>query len=1326
MLRRALGFLIFAGSAFVCLPAQRSGPSVAPSLPASGWQLAGPALILSPSYGALSGRVGSLALDSSDATGNTLYVGALGGGVWKSANAASRSPTFDPLTDSLSVWQSGATPSLSIGAITVQPRVNGVVLAGTGDANNALDSHYGSGILRSTDGGASWTLVQNTQDAFNGGRTNFSFIGEGFNGFAWSALTPGLVVAAVGGSANATNAARLGFSGRGLFYSTDAGATWQLATIRDSATAVVQSSQTDFSAYQGNDATSVVWNAVRKRFVAAVRYHGYYDSPDGITWTRLATQPGAGLTTLFCPTNPGLPASTQCPLFRGALTVDAVSGDTFALSVDAGNKDQGLWRDICNQHSGNCAAPLAFLSRLDTTALDSSATSGQIIGGDYALTLATAHTATETLLFAGTQDLFRCSLTAGCTWRNTTNSLGCAAAGVAAAQHAIVVSGATMFFATDGGVWRTTDAVAEIGAVTGAVCSTDDAAHFQNLNAGLGSLAEITSFAQNPTDGGVLLASAGRNGITGTAATTETQWNQISASAFNPVAIDQQTPANWYAETDAGVNISRCASGIGCLQTKFADPPVIGSTHVSGDKAALNAPFLLDRANQTHALVGTCRLWRGLADGAGWSAANAISTMFDGHPQPSCEGNSIVRSIAAAGPASLSGSKVIYVGMAAGGTVGGHVFANYAADQATGATVWTDIALSSVANDVANAGRFNVAGFDVSSVTVDTHDATGKTVYATIAGFSGNGISAPLVYRSTDGGAHWQNITSNLPDAPANALLVDALDPNTIYVALDSGIYVTNTVTSCALPTANCWSSYAKGLPTAPVTSLLQIAVAGQSVLRAGTLGRGIWQTGATTIANPGRITLSPSGLTFAQQGVGTTSAAQNVTLTNAGGAPVTVIALTVSPNFTASTGCAAPLASQATCTIQVSFTPTAAGSISGTLSVTDGVTPQSLTLNGTAAIIASFIVSPDSVGFPTTAVGSVSASQDVTVVNIGGSTLTGFSAATSAEFEIAAGGTCTSTIPPNLSCTVRVAFAPTRVESITGTLTVSATDAPSQTVMLLGNAINASLVATPANLSFATTGVKTISASQAVIVTNPSAASLAGFSATTTGDFKIVVGGTCTATLAPNASCSVLVVFAPNAAGSRTGALTMVAEGVHTQSVTLTGTGIDFTLTIVGSSSSTIKAGGAATYTLAVTPAAGSLGFASLSCNGLPLHTTCLMDSSMVSLAGASTVKLSIGTSSNAAANPVPGAWMALAVPFGLPLMLYFGRRRGRRLLSRLGVILAGVIISLAAGCGAGTAKLIGGSGGPGVTTPGNYTFVVTAASAGITRIATLTLVVQ
>jgi len=64
---------------------------------------------------------------------------------------------------------------------------------------------------------------------------------------------------------------------------------------------------------------------------------------------------------------------------------------------------------------------------------------------------------------------------------------------------------------------------------------------------------------------------------------------------------------------------------------------------------------------------------------------------------------------------------------------------------------------------------FNPGGFDLSSIAVDPHDATGKTVYVTIMGFSGNAISASISNRSIDAGAHWTDISSNLPNARRTA-----------------------------------------------------------------------------------------------------------------------------------------------------------------------------------------------------------------------------------------------------------------------------------------------------------------------------------------------------------------------------------------------------------------------------------------------------------------------------------------------------------------------------------------------------------------------------
>ena len=99
----------------------------------------------------------------------------------------------------------------------------------------------------------------------------------------------------------------------GLYYSTDSGATWHLATITDGSSEVVQGPLDALLRGNGNAATAVVWNPVRQLFVAAVRYHGYYHSADGVTWTRMAAQPGAGLTTQMCPTNAGRTAPSPAP-----------------------------------------------------------------------------------------------------------------------------------------------------------------------------------------------------------------------------------------------------------------------------------------------------------------------------------------------------------------------------------------------------------------------------------------------------------------------------------------------------------------------------------------------------------------------------------------------------------------------------------------------------------------------------------------------------------------------------------------------------------------------------------------------------------------------------------------------------------------------------------------------------------------------------------------------------------------------------------------------------------------------------------------------------
>src|SRR6185437_12740543 len=68
------------------------------------WQPLGPTAVLTPQFGLVTGRISSLALDPADSSGNHLYVGTTGGGVWQAQNAGSSTTSsivFTPLTDSL-------------------------------------------------------------------------------------------------------------------------------------------------------------------------------------------------------------------------------------------------------------------------------------------------------------------------------------------------------------------------------------------------------------------------------------------------------------------------------------------------------------------------------------------------------------------------------------------------------------------------------------------------------------------------------------------------------------------------------------------------------------------------------------------------------------------------------------------------------------------------------------------------------------------------------------------------------------------------------------------------------------------------------------------------------------------------------------------------------------------------------------------------------------------------------------------------------------------------------------------------------------------------
>jgi hypothetical protein len=115
----------------------------------------------------------------------------------------------------------------------------------------------------------------------------------------------------------------------------------------------------------------------------------------------------------------------------------------------------------------------------------------------------------------------------------------------------------------------------------------------------------------------------------------------------------------------------------------------------------------------------------------------------------------------------------------------------------------------------------------------------------------------------------------------------------------------------------------------------------------------GCYWTVATSAAGTGLapvVSLTPSSLTFGSQVVGTTTGPQSVTLTNTGSGALTISSIAISANFGQTNNCAGSAAASGSCTINVTFSPTAPGPLTGTLSVADNVngSPQTIALSGT------------------------------------------------------------------------------------------------------------------------------------------------------------------------------------------------------------------------------------------------------------------------------------------------------------------------------------------------------------------------------------------
>jgi hypothetical protein len=436
---------------------------------------------------------------------------------------------------------------------------------------------------------------------------------------------------------------------------------------------------------------------------------------------------------------------------------------------------------------------------------------------------------------------------------------------------------------------------------------------------------------------------------------------------------------------------------------------------------------------------------------------------------------------------------------------------------------------------------------------------------------SGNGVGTPVATVTAAGTCPDTNVgaTANCTTLVTVANAASAtgnLVMSLITISSEFGINPTGSTCGTILtPGNNCvlaitFTPAADGQRNGAVTITDNAAGSPQSVNLTG--------KGLGTVA----IAISPLTVTCPDTLVGTTaSCPTRVTITNSGTAQLTLSQIALTGDYALDTltnsTCGTAVAPGASCSLAISFKPTATGARPGTVAITDNApaSPQSVTLTGNG-IQPGLTVSPASITCPATVVG-ITAVCSTTLTNPGTAPLTLAPSITAggSDYQLHSGGTnaCTASLAANnATCIMYVDFKPTATGARTGTLSLG-DNAPGSphTIALSGTGTQPTATLSTTAITCADTTTTTTGMCQQVVISNTGTGALTINSEAAPAPFGVdATRTTCGATLAVNASCTVAVFFTPTTTGAATGTLTITDNAPvanSTQTVSLSGNGV-------------------------------------------------------------------------------------------------------------------------------------------------------------------------
>src|SRR4051812_15696115 len=784
------------------------------------WSQIGPdpiqqTLRTSGTRGNMSGRIGALAIRPS--TGEFI-LGAAQGGIWKSSGPAG-------------TWTSKTTDQTTqaIGALAVAPSNDSIIYAGTGEGALSGDSYFGSGVLKSTDGGNTWTHV--SDDYFRGVATSRIVVDPTNADHLYAAIVRGR------GGARRTSPTE--HSRFGVWESRDGGASWKL----------IQKSPKDSLGATDLEMDPLNPQILYSSFLGDAIYKS---TNGGKTWTAVMTGlPNADHVsnqTRFSITISHPSATADAVLYAGFDWIDAATGKYQKPRVFKSTNAAAIWTmlpagsgvDIVEDY---CAQQCSYdnVIEADPTNPNVVFAAGQF---DYNITHAGG--------------IYR-SDDGGATWRNLGYDMH-------PDFHALAFNPANtqqVLVGNDGGVWTSEN---QGGRQTAG--SPLSSRTWTNLNGKGLSIAQFTSMAiaaqVAPGPGGMRLWGGTQDNGSMRKSVNSNTWFDVGGGDGGQVVVDPTSES--------------CLLGPSCyVYSTFFSPPASVYRFTDGgnfstasfirkgldltDRSDFYEPFVMNPLNPNQLFIGTYRLYR--TDNARTPAASDVQwNAISGDLTSGCTG---------AAPNGARNCTISAIGVGGGqavytGSLDGLVYLSPNAQVSDNPT-WERV------DD-------GLPHRPISQIAVDRSNY--RTAYLAYNGFNAATPKAPgHVFKTTDGGHKWVDVSGNLPDAPVNSVIIDPAFPNTLYAGTDVGAFVTR-------DGGAAWIALRAGFP---LVAIWQLALdPAHRVLAAGTHGRGAYSLSDPATTVPGLVVSKVD----AGKPVGPSSKVEyTITVRNIGNAAATAVTIT-------------------------------------------------------------------------------------------------------------------------------------------------------------------------------------------------------------------------------------------------------------------------------------------------------------------------------------------------------------------------------------------------------------------------------------------------